>query len=72
MAALKRVSIGFRGGQVLAVRVDEETLGSLHGALGGGGGWHELDHEEGSARVNLDQVVYVQVDSAEPRVGFGA
>jgi hypothetical protein len=71
MAARKRVSIGFRGGQVLAVRVDQETLGSLHGALGGGG-WHEVNHEEGTARVNLDQVVYVQVDSAEPRVGFGA
>lgn len=71
MAALKRVSVGFRGGQVLAVRVDENTLASLHDALGGGG-WHELDHEEGTARVNLDQVVYVQVDSAEPRVGFGA
>ncbi|HEX2398144.1 MAG TPA: hypothetical protein VHI73_08390 [Solirubrobacteraceae bacterium] len=71
MAALKRVSIGFRGGQVLAVRVDEETLAALHGALGGGG-WHEVRHEEGVARVSLDQVVYVQVDSAEPRVGFGA
>ena len=71
MAALKRVSIGFRGGQVLAVRVDEGTLVALQGALGGSG-WHELNHEEGTARVSLDQVVYVQVDSAEPRVGFGA
>ena len=41
MAALKRVSIGFRGGQVLAVRVDEETLVALKGAVGGSG-WHEL------------------------------
>ena len=71
MAALKRVSIGFRGGQVLAIRVDEDTLASLYGALGDGG-WHDVGHEEGTARVNLDQVVYVQVDSAEPRVGFGA
>ena len=71
MPALKRVSVGFRGGQVLAVRVDEQTLEALHGALGGGG-WHDLPHEEGMARISLDQVVYVQVDSAEPRVGFGA
>ena len=71
MPALKRVSIGFRGGQVLAVRMDEETLGALHAALGDGG-WHDFQHEEGTARVSLDQVVYVQVDSAEPRVGFGA
>jgi hypothetical protein len=71
MAALKRVSIGFRGGQVLSIRLADDALAALEGALGGGG-WHEVAHDEGSARVNLDQVVYVQVDSAEPRVGFGA
>ena len=71
MPALKRVSIGFRGGQVLAVRVDDKALAGLQDALGGSG-WHELDHDEGTARISLEQVVYVQVDSAEPRVGFGA
>lgn len=71
MAALKRVSVGFHGGQVLAVRLDEQALEGLKAALGSGG-WHDVPHDEGSARINVDQVVYVQVDSAEPRVGFGA
>lgn len=71
MAALKRVSIGFRGGQVLALRLSEDVLQTLHGTLGSGG-WQDVSHDEGTARVNLDAVVYVQVDSAEPRVGFGA
>lgn len=68
--ALKRVSIGFKGGQVLPVRLEEASLEQLSGALSGGG-WHDLRHDEGTARINLDQVVYVQTDAAEPRVGFG-
>ena len=71
MAAVKRVSLGFRGGQVLALRLGDEALAALESALVGGG-WHDVRHDEGSARVNLDQLVYLQVDSAEPRVGFGA
>lgn len=68
--ALKRVSIGFKGGQVLPLRLDEGSLDQLTGALSGGG-WHDIGHDEGTARLNLDQVVYVQTDAAEARVGFG-
>jgi hypothetical protein len=71
MAALSRVSIGFRGGQVLALRMDEAALTALRQALGRDG-WEEVAHDEGAARIDLSQVVYVQVDAAEPRVGFGA
>jgi hypothetical protein len=70
MATVKRVSIGFQGGQVLPLRLEEATLETLQDALSSGG-WHDLRHDEGQARLNLDQVVYVQTDSAEPRVGFG-
>jgi len=70
MASLKRASIGFKGGQVLPLRMEEAMLETLQEALSAGG-WHELRHDEGQARINLDQVVYVQTDSAEPRVGFG-
>jgi hypothetical protein len=71
MPALQRVSIGFRGGQVLALRMTEAALTSLQQALGREG-WQEVEHDEGAARVDLSNVVYVQVDAAEPRVGFGA
>lgn len=69
---LRRVSIGFKGGQVLVVRISEEALAGLHGALGSEGGWHDLETEDGTAKVDLVAVVYVQVDSSEPRVGFGS
>jgi hypothetical protein len=65
-----RASIGFQGGQVLALRVSDEQLKALNRALGDGG-WHEIDSEEGPVRVDLGQVVYVSAESDELRVGFG-
>ena len=67
----QRVSIGFQGGQVLSARMAADTLEGLRRALDGGG-WHELATDEGTAHVNLAQVVYVRVDSEDLRVGFGA
>jgi hypothetical protein len=69
-AGTRRVTLGFQGGQVLALRVSEQQLDELNQALGGIG-WHELDSEDGPVRVDLGQVVYVSSDSSEPRVGFG-
>jgi hypothetical protein len=67
---MRRVSIGFHGGQVLALRVSEEQLASLTQALEASGGWHEIDAEDGPVRVDLAQVVYVSADKDESRVGF--
>jgi hypothetical protein len=69
-ASLRRISVGFQGGQVLALRLTDKELTRLHGALGEGG-WHEVQAEEGPVRIYLGQVVYVSADSDEPHVGFG-
>ena len=66
----QRISVGFQGGQVLAARVAVDDLKELRRALESGG-WHELQTEEGTVALNLGQVVYVNVDSDEHRVGFG-
>jgi len=66
-----RVSVGFRGGQVLSLRLTDSGLEALNGALGHGG-WHEADAEDGTVKLNLDQVVYVRVETEDHRVGFGA
>jgi hypothetical protein len=70
MATHTRLSIGFQGGQVLALRVSEEQHKALMKALGQQG-WHEIESEDGPVRVDLGQVVYVSSESPEPRVGFG-
>ncbi len=67
----RRISIGFQGGQVLALRVEDEQLRALNEALGGGG-WHEIDSDEGPVRLDLAQVVYVRAESDDLRVGFSA
>jgi hypothetical protein len=67
----RRVSIGFQGGQVVAVRLAPDVLAELRRALEKDG-WHELVHDEGSVAVDLGRVVYVNVDSDDHRVGFGA
>jgi hypothetical protein len=69
--APRRISVGFQGGQVLALRVSDEQLKSLNKALGAGG-WHEVSSEDGPVRLDLAQVVYVSSESDEPHVGFGA
>ena len=67
---LRKITIGFQGGQVLAMRVSDDELKALEKALDGGG-WHEVRGEDGPVRVYLGQVVYVSAESAEPHVGFG-
>jgi hypothetical protein len=69
-ASSRRVSIGFDGGQVLALRVSDEQLKALHKVLGEGG-WHDIDGEDGPVRVDLSKVVYVSADKDESHVGFG-
>lgn len=71
MAALRRISIGFQAGQVLALRVSDTQLKTLYKSLQDGG-WHELESEDGPVRLYLGQVVYVRAEDEDSRVGFGA
>jgi hypothetical protein len=67
-----RVSIGFAGGQVLAVRVATDALESLNAALGTPALWFDLELDDGAVRISLAQIAYVRVDSDAGLVGFGA
>jgi len=70
-AGQRRISVGFQGGQVLALRVPDDELERLFGALDGSG-WHELASEEGPVHLLMGKVVYVRVEDEDARVGFGA
>ncbi len=67
----QRISIGFQASPPLALRVSEAELAKLEGALGGEG-WHELEADDGSVRLNLQHVLWLRVERDEHRVGFGA
>jgi hypothetical protein len=68
----QRVSIGFQGGQVLALRISDDELKSLNRALDAGRDrWHDVAAQDGTVRIDLGQVVYVRTDTEGAHVGFG-
>jgi hypothetical protein len=69
--AMHSLSIGFKGGQVIAVRVEQKQVDALYQMLGSNG-WHALDAEDGPVRLDLGQVAFVRSDDGEHRVGFRA
>ena len=72
-AKATRVDIGFSGGQVLSVRMQEAAYEELRKALdraGDSGGWHELKTEDSEISLHLAQVVYVRLDTEKHKVGF--
>ena len=66
---LRRVEVGFDGGQVIAVRISEDVLATLRSALGQGG-WHRLTTDEAEVDVDLDKLVFVRTAGDNQKVGF--
>jgi hypothetical protein len=66
----QRISIGFQASAPLALRVSDDQLARLNEALGGEG-WHEVEAEDGSVKLNLAHVLWVRTENEEHRVGFG-
>ena len=68
----RRIDIGFQGGQVLPVRVDQEVFDGFKKALSDSGpeGWFDLKTQDSDVHIDLSQVVYARLDTEEHRVGF--
>jgi len=71
MTSAERVSIGFSGGQVVEVRIDDGKLRDLRKALENGDGWLDLDAEEGMVSIDLGQVVFIRSATTPQKIGFG-
>jgi hypothetical protein len=67
---LKRVEIGFGGGQVVSVRIADEALASLRREVESGNGWHDLETEDGTVALQLSKVVFVRIAGAPHTIGF--
>ena len=70
MASLHKIEIGFEGGQVVPVRLDEAELNGLRSALQKSDGSHELNYEEGTLILDLGKVIFVRITSNATKVGF--
>jgi hypothetical protein len=66
---LRRVEVGFEGGQVIALRISDEALEGLRSALDGGG-WHRLDTDEAEVDVDLSKVAFINAAGDGQKVGF--
>jgi hypothetical protein len=66
----QRISIGFQASPPLALRVADAELTKLTDALGNEG-WHVVEAEDGTVRLNLAHVLWVRTERDEHRVGFG-
>ena len=69
MADAQKVEIGFEGGQVIAVRLNDEELKDLRKQLEKGG-WHDVKTEDGVLALYVDKVAFLRIDSGDHRVGF--
>ena len=71
-AEVRRVDIGFEGGQELSVRVSDPDYRALLKALGDEHAtrWYELRTQDSEVSVDLSRVVYLRLDTGPHRVGF--
>ena len=68
----RRVELGFEGGTVISVTMEEPEIKDLTESLPSGEGWRTLTGEEGTYWVNVGELVYVRMAPGEVgRVGFG-
>ena len=67
----RRVDLGFQGGQVFSVRLEEDEYARLRSALEAGAErWHTVTSEDSEVLIDLGQVVYVRRDTEQRGVGF--
>jgi hypothetical protein len=68
----RRVELGFEGGTVISITMDEAAVSDLAESLPSGEGWRALATEEGTYWVNVEDLVYMRMAPGEiSRVGFG-
>jgi hypothetical protein len=65
-----RVDIGFVGGQVLALRLDQSVFEDLRKAVEGDKRFYDVDAGDSNVTLDLSQVVYLRVETEDHRVGF--
>jgi hypothetical protein len=66
----KRIEVGFDGGQVVSVRLDEDGFGALRQAVERNDGWYDLVTEEGTFALDLGKVAFVRGAGGSHSIGF--
>lgn len=69
----RRVEMGFEGGTILRLTIEEAAAQELVASLANGAGdWRSVEADEGTHWLNVNELVYIRLVPGEPaRVGFG-
>ena len=67
---VKRVEVGFSGGQAIVMRITDLAYQELLRAVQQRDGWYEVDSADGVVALDLGQVVFVKREPDDHRVGF--
>jgi hypothetical protein len=67
---IKRVEVGFSGGQAIVMRVSSGAYDDLRKNVQKRDGWYEVESADGLVAIDLGQVVFVKREPEEHRVGF--
>ena len=70
MTEMKRIEVGFAGGQVMSARVADDALKALREAVERAHGWHDIETEDGPVSLDTAQVVFVRTAAAPHTIGF--
>ena len=66
----RQIELGFKGGSVIRLSVEESSVESLTAALDDGG-WFELDAKDGRHFVNLGEATHLKIEDLSGPIGFG-
>jgi hypothetical protein len=67
---MRRIEVGFAGGQVMSARVTKTTQDELRSAVEQHDGWHDLLAEDGPIALDAAQVVFIRTGAAPHTIGF--
>jgi hypothetical protein len=65
-----RIEVGFIGGQVVSLKIDDEALSGLRKAVEDGDGWHDLETEDGTIALDLAKIVFIRAAGSPHTIGF--
>ena len=67
---VRRVEVGFSGGQVILMRVADKAYDQLRKAVQNGTRWYEVETVDGVVALDLGQVQFLKLEGGDHKVGF--
>ena len=67
---MRRVEVGFSGVQVILMRLEDKAYDQLRKSVQDGKRWTEIETADGVVSLDLGQVQFLKLESADHKVGF--